>query len=116
MTGSRLSCTLLISSDQSFVPPVTSCKTVVALQTPGSVCVSVGGGGGIWGRHQRLGPCSEFQWLIPYTDWEGNAHSMAVQRGQNAHFCAQSVKGISLFLKPVNAFFCLFSIVDSLRC
>ena len=24
--------------------------------------------------------------LIPFTDWESNAHSLTVQRGQNAHY------------------------------
>ena len=24
--------------------------------------------------------------IIPFTDWESNAHSMTVERGQNAHY------------------------------
>ena len=24
--------------------------------------------------------------VIPFTDWQSNAHSMTVQRGQNAHY------------------------------
>ena len=34
--------------------------------------------------------------FIPFTDWAHNAHSLTVQRGQNVHYYAQSVKGITV--------------------
>ena len=38
-------------------------------------------------------------YLIPFTDWESNAHSMTVQRGQNVHYVPmQSVKGSIILL------------------
>ena len=44
--------------------------------------------------------CLQHKRLIPLTDWAHNAHSLTVQRGQNAHYiCAQSVKG-TVLLSP----------------
>ena len=39
--------------------------------------------------------------LVPFTDWAHNAHSLTIQRGQNAHYnYAQFVKGRTVSLKP----------------
>ena len=35
--------------------------------------------------------------LIPFTDWESNAHSMTVQRGQNAHYVS-SLERVLMFM------------------